>query len=256
MSTRAASSLPIPGAEASDIQPTGGSVNHNIHKHILDMDFPPLETIRPKKDAVHVATLHMRSYASSNLDLYTRFALHAAESLQMPTSGAAALPTTKELITVIKSPFVMKKSQENFERKTHRRAIKVFDTNREVVDLWLRYLKKNSIGGVGLKAYVHEYAEFGFAAGEVAELEGNMGNADLEKVAADLVKHLTGPEFESPKELAQKDKAAEEDVSAQTPEVPAEVKAEAAPAAPATEAAAAPADAKAEAAAAPAEPKA
>ncbi|KAJ9112287.1 hypothetical protein QFC19_000706 [Naganishia cerealis] len=75
----------------------------------------------------------------------------------MPVSRPAALPVTRSLYTVLKSPFVHKKAQENFEKKYHARVIKVWDTERDVVDKWLRYLKKYSIGGVGIKAVVFDW---------------------------------------------------------------------------------------------------
>jgi small subunit ribosomal protein S10 len=75
------------------------------------------------------------------------------------------------LYTVIKSPFVHKKSQENFEKKTHRRLIKVWDTDREVVDKWLRYVKQYVIGGVGMKAQIFEWAELGVTVAGKGELK-------------------------------------------------------------------------------------
>ncbi|KAJ9116024.1 hypothetical protein QFC24_006865 [Naganishia onofrii] len=75
----------------------------------------------------------------------------------MPVSRPATLPVTRSLYTVLKSPFVHKKAQENFEKKYHARVIKVWDTERDVVDKWLRYLKKYSIGGVGMKAVVFDW---------------------------------------------------------------------------------------------------
>ena len=93
----------------------------------------------------------------------------------------------------MKGPFVHKKAQENFERRTHKRAIKVFDTNKEVLDLWLRYLKRNSIGGVGMKATVWESLEFGYSSkeGEMISEKLSQSGDDIEKAAQKLVKELT-----------------------------------------------------------------
>lgn len=79
----------------------------------------------------------------------------------MPVTRPARLPTVKSLFTVTKSPFVHKKAQENFERRVHKRVINVYDTHREIVDTWLRYLANNGVAGVGIKARVHEWAELG-----------------------------------------------------------------------------------------------
>lgn len=110
-----------------------------------------------------MATLHLRAHTSSLADLtfFTSFALRAARALALPTSGAIALPTRTSLFTVPRSPFAHKKSQENFWRKEHKRAIKVYDGNEEIVQAWLAYLRKEAMGGVGMKAQVMVYRELG-----------------------------------------------------------------------------------------------
>jgi small subunit ribosomal protein S10 len=143
----------------------------------------------------HTATLTLHAHHPYALDLYTNFAYHTAHSLKIPTSKPAFLPTSKALYTVLKGPFVHKKAQENFEKRTHRRAIKVFDTEKEVLDLWLRYLKKNSIGGVGMKAQVWENVEFGYSSKEGEMIKGQIESTseeDIEKAAQKLMKELTG----------------------------------------------------------------
>ncbi|EPQ30010.1 uncharacterized protein PFL1_02683 [Pseudozyma flocculosa PF-1] len=122
----------------------------------------PTET-QPKTHGIHVATLHLRCYGDSlqNLDLLCDFARKAAFSLGIPVSGTAHLPVRTALWTVPRSPFVHKKSQENFWRKTHSRAIKVFDANDEVVDRWLHFLRIHALPGVGMKAELMRYHEVG-----------------------------------------------------------------------------------------------
>jgi hypothetical protein len=66
----------------------------------------------------------------------------------------------------------------------------------------LRYLKRNSIGGVGMKAQVWENVEFGYSSkeGEMIsdKLAGGSGE-DIEKAAQKLVKELTEGEPEAVK---------------------------------------------------------
>jgi small subunit ribosomal protein S10 len=194
----------------------------------LRLEFPPLARVFPTH-GVHVATLHLRAHYPFALDIQTRIAMHAASSLKIPTSGAAALPTKSELTTVIKGPFVHKKSQENFVRKTHKRAIKVFDADRDVLDLWLRYLRKNAMGGVAMKAYVHEYEEYGYGAKEAANLGNMLAGGKVAAAAEEIVKAFGGLEFaeankvEAPKEEAKVEveteaveAAAEVDAAAET----------------------------------------
>lgn len=105
-----------------------------------------------------VAEIQFRAFENGDLDFFTDFALRAAFYLKMPVSGVIPLPTRRERWTVIRSPFVHAKSKENFERRTHKRVIKVFDTNPDVVEIWLATLQKHAMPGVGMKAhmYTHE----------------------------------------------------------------------------------------------------
>jgi len=158
---------------------------------------------------VHVATLHLRSYTDSvpDLQFFTSFALRAAKALGLPTSGAVALPTRTSLFTVPRSPFAHKKSQQNFWRKEHKRAIKVWDGNEEIVAAWLAYLRKEALGGVGMKAQVFTYRPVGWGQElGTGQLEGEEGlraqeeellgmtaegdGAQVERLARDLVEEI------------------------------------------------------------------
>jgi hypothetical protein len=46
---------------------------------------------------------------------------------------------------------VHKKSQENFERKVHKRMVKAWDTDPEVIRRWVAYLRRHELGGVGMR---------------------------------------------------------------------------------------------------------
>ncbi|ORY85422.1 ribosomal protein S10 domain-containing protein [Leucosporidium creatinivorum] len=149
----------------------------------------------PPKHSIHVATLHLRSHTSSlpQLTFFTSFALRSARALGLPTSGAISLPTKTSLFTTPRSPFAHKKSQQNFWRKEHKRAIKVWDGNEEVVTAWLAYLRKEAMGGVGMKAQVFEYREVGWGAKLVEE--GNLRTEAVdggEEAVRALAKELEG----------------------------------------------------------------
>lgn len=159
----------------------------------------------PQTHGVHVATLHLRSYTDSvpDLQFFTQFALRAARALGLPTSGAVALPTRTSLYTVPRSPFAHKKSQQNFWRKEHKRCIKVWDGNDDVVQAWLAYLRKEALGGVGMKAQVFTYREVGWGKDLVSEKEaeahalaaaGDLGAegdaAQVERLAKDIEEEL------------------------------------------------------------------
>ncbi|WWC72162.1 mitochondrial 37S ribosomal protein uS10m [Kwoniella pini CBS 10737] len=161
------------------------------------LSFPKITPHKPKY-GIHVATIHLQSYQSYNLDLTTQFTIHSANSLNISTSLPAFLPKEKSLYTVLKSPFVKKKSQENFERITYKRAIKIFDSSKESLDLFLRYLRQNSLPGVGIKVYLHEYVQVGFGKKAQQELgqqqqqdQQLLSDKKIQDAAQDLVKALS-----------------------------------------------------------------
>ncbi|CAG8796974.1 19745_t:CDS:2 [Cetraspora pellucida] len=119
-----------------------------------------------------VCQLHFRSYLPGPMDFYIDFARRAAHALNMPCSGTVYLPTKTTRWTVIRGPFVHKKSQENFERKTHKRLLVIKDTNRAVVDRWLWYLTQNCPPGVGMRVTLWEWNELGVGQKMLDEAKG------------------------------------------------------------------------------------
>lgn len=105
-----------------------------------------------------VADLQLRSYDHESLDFFADFIMRTGFYLGMPLTGPRPLPTRRERWTVVKSPFVHAKSKENFERHTHKRLIRVWDSNPEVVQMWLSYITKHSVAGVGAKCNVYQRA--------------------------------------------------------------------------------------------------
>jgi small subunit ribosomal protein S10 len=132
---------------------------------------------------IPVATIHFRSYIPELLPLATHFATHAAAALAIPVSKVVPLPTKRSLWTVLKGPFIYKKNQENFERKVHKRYIKAWDADPEVVQKWVTYLCKHALGGVGMRITTWERAKVG------------VGKLRLQSVRAGLKKAtLTDPQ--------------------------------------------------------------
>lgn len=105
----------------------------------------------PRTHNIPVALIHFRSYHVSLLNLFTHFTSHAAAALAIPISKTIPLPTQRSLWTVPRSPFVHKRSQENFERRTHKRVIKAWDADDEVVEKWIKYLEAHPLAGVGFR---------------------------------------------------------------------------------------------------------
>lgn len=166
------------------------------------MDLPPnvqAVYLRPLRRApthgIPVCSLQLRSYSIRNLEFFADFAMRAAYYMGLPAKGPVPLPQITERWTVPRGPFVHKKSQENFERKTLRRSIQIQDGDGEVVRAWLAYLEKRAYYGVGMKANVWEWEEFEVGSKmdenaskfeeEAEELFANFGIKGGEKVAED-----------------------------------------------------------------------
>ncbi|KAI6008722.1 ribosomal protein S10 domain-containing protein [Pisolithus orientalis] len=121
--------------------------------------YPPTPLPRPHN--IPVASLHFRSHHPFLLDTFAHFAEHAASALGIPASRPVHLPTQRSMWTVIRGPFVHKKSQENFERRVHKRAIKAWDADPEIVNMWVKYLRKHMMPGVGMRVTKWERAPVG-----------------------------------------------------------------------------------------------
>jgi small subunit ribosomal protein S10 len=168
----------------------------------LDANAAPLSEVEYASSVVHgrgvhlpffhrrthdipVANIQFRSHHPYLLDLFTHFATHAAYSLGIPISRVCYLPTKRTLWTVPRSPFIHKKSQENFERRVHKRMIKAWDADPEVVERWCAYLRHHALGGVGMRVTKWERMPLGIGATRLAHAMGGLeGTGDSQKIKA------------------------------------------------------------------------
>jgi small subunit ribosomal protein S10 len=128
----------------------------------------------PRTHGVPVAFIQFRAHFPTPIQLAAHFASHAAASLGIPISGVVSLPTRRTLWTVPRGPFAHKKSQENFERRVHARAIKAFDADAEVVDRWVRYLEAHALPGVGMRVVRWHRLSVGIGRSHLQSVVGRM----------------------------------------------------------------------------------
>ncbi|KAH9961380.1 ribosomal protein S10 domain-containing protein [Russula dissimulans] len=134
-----------------------------------------LEAYRhPQTHGIPVASVQFRAHQPEPIQLAAHFASHAAASLGIPLSGVISLPTRRTLWTVPRGPFAHKKSQENFERRVHVRAIKAFDADAEVVDRWVRYLEAHAMPGVGMRVVRWHRLPIGIGRSHLQSVVGQM----------------------------------------------------------------------------------
>lgn len=76
----------------------------------------------------------MEAYDHSALDISAREIVDHAKRTNARVRGPIPLPTRIERYTVLRSPHVDKKSREQFEMRTHKRVIDIFEPSAKTVE--------------------------------------------------------------------------------------------------------------------------
>jgi small subunit ribosomal protein S10 len=76
----------------------------------------------------------MEAYDHRALDSSAREIVDHARRTNAKVSGPVPLPTRIERYTVLRSPHIDKKSREQFEIRTHKRLIDIFEANPRTVE--------------------------------------------------------------------------------------------------------------------------
>ena len=82
------------------------------------------------KDKIRI---RMEAYDHESLDQSALDIVEAARRTGAQVSGPIPLPTRIERYTVLRSPHVDKKSREQFEIRTHKRLLDIFDPTSQTV---------------------------------------------------------------------------------------------------------------------------
>jgi small subunit ribosomal protein S10 len=78
--------------------------------------------------------IRMEAYDHELLDLKAAEIVETARRTGAKVSGPIPLPTRIERYTVLRSPFIDKKSREQFEIRTHKRIIDIMEPTSKTVD--------------------------------------------------------------------------------------------------------------------------
>jgi len=76
----------------------------------------------------------MEAYDHRSLDASAHEIVDQASRTNARVSGPIPLPTRIERYTVLRSPHIDKKSREQFEMRTHKRLIDIFDANPRTIE--------------------------------------------------------------------------------------------------------------------------
>jgi small subunit ribosomal protein S10 len=78
--------------------------------------------------------IRMEAYDHQALDASAREIVDHAKRTGARVAGPVPLPTRREIYTVLRSPFIDKKSREQFEIRTHKRIIDITESNHRTVE--------------------------------------------------------------------------------------------------------------------------
>jgi small subunit ribosomal protein S10 len=92
--------------------------------------------------------IRLKAYDHKILDQSARQIVEAAERTGALVAGPVPLPTKIEKYSVVRSPFVDKDSQEQFEIRTHKRLIDVLDPSQQTINA---LMKLNLPAGVDIE---------------------------------------------------------------------------------------------------------
>jgi len=78
--------------------------------------------------------IRMEAYDSSSIDTSAREIVEHAKRTSAKVRGPIPLPTRVERYTVLRGPHIDKKSREQFEIRTHKRLIDIYDPNPRTIE--------------------------------------------------------------------------------------------------------------------------
>ena len=78
--------------------------------------------------------IRLKAYDHRIIDKSARKIIESAERTGAVVTGPIPLPTEKNKVTVLKSPFVHKDAREQFEMRIHKRLIDVYDPSTKTID--------------------------------------------------------------------------------------------------------------------------
>jgi small subunit ribosomal protein S10 len=82
--------------------------------------------------------IRMEAYDHIALDASAREIVEHAKRTNAKVAGPIPLPTRIERYTVLRSPFIDKKSREQFEIRTHKRLLDIIEPTPQTVDALMK----------------------------------------------------------------------------------------------------------------------
>ncbi len=102
--------------------------------------------------------IRLKAYDHRILDQSTHEIVETAKRTGARIAGPIPLPTVKNKYTVLRSPHVDKKSREQFEVRTHKRLLDIFEPTPQTVDALMRLDLPAGVD-VEIKAFGKEHSK-------------------------------------------------------------------------------------------------
>ena len=78
--------------------------------------------------------IKLKAYDHNLIDISAEKIVESVKKTGTKVSGPIPLPTEKEIITILRATHKYKDSREQFELRTHKRLIDIFNPNSKTVD--------------------------------------------------------------------------------------------------------------------------
>ncbi|HEX7927818.1 MAG TPA: 30S ribosomal protein S10 [bacterium] len=82
--------------------------------------------------------MRFKAYDYNLLDQTVREIVNAVKRTGAQVDGPIPLPTRRQIVTVLRSPHVDKKSREQFETRTHKRLMYIIDPSPQTMDALMK----------------------------------------------------------------------------------------------------------------------
>jgi small subunit ribosomal protein S10 len=82
--------------------------------------------------------VRFKAYDYNLLDQTVREIVNAVNRTGAAVEGPIPLPTRRQIVTVLRSPHVDKKSQESFETREHKRLMYIIDPSPQTMDALMK----------------------------------------------------------------------------------------------------------------------
>ena len=88
--------------------------------------------------ALNRIRIRLKAYDHVLLDKSTEKIVKTAKSTGAVISGPIPMPTKRTIYTVLRSPFVDKKSREQFQSKIHKRVVDILNSTPKTVEALMK----------------------------------------------------------------------------------------------------------------------